>query len=83
MKDLTYRTTGLFTMFFANTSQGVEAWNIIAAGTQGTGKILTMQLSTVKKTAKKAGYSVGKEKASELTIDEILNELITKKEFNN
>ena len=64
--DLIYLDQGLFTVFFANTAAGEKAWRVIAAKTEGTGKIFTMQLSDTLKQLRAAGFSVKKqEKISE------------------
>ena len=73
MKDLTYTSDNMFTMFYANTASGMIAWN--AMELHSSSKILNMHLSSTIYQLKKAGYSVGKEKPSKLTIDEILAEL--------
>lgn len=69
--DLTYRTLGLFTAFFAESKQGELAWNEIARQTEGTGKILTTQLKSTLAQLRKAGYKVAKSKNNS-TIDEVL-----------
>jgi hypothetical protein len=77
MKDITYTQDKLFTTFYANTPSGVEAWNTMAdaEGMNGVAKVFNGQLAGVIAQLKKAGYSVGKEPASKLSIDDILNEL--------
>jgi len=73
--DLTYTTGNMFTTFYANTPDGVTAWNEMAKMQDGAAVILNNHLSSTIYQLKKAGYSVGKEKPNKLTIDEILAEL--------
>ena len=55
--DLSYSEGGLFATFYANTEDGVIAWNELAQVTDGTGKVLMLQLKTTIKALKDAGYS--------------------------
>ena len=52
--DLTYRTTGLFTRFTAESNDGALAWYSI--GPNGT--VLTQQLASVLRQLREAGYKV-------------------------
>jgi hypothetical protein len=74
-KDLTYTQGNMFTTFYANTPSGVAAWNTIANELGGVAKVLNIHAASTIYQLKKAGYSVGKEKPSKLSIDKILNEL--------
>lgn len=58
-RDLTYMTSGMFTMFFPDTPAGETAWREIARQTEGTGNILTAQLPATLRQLRKAGYKVG------------------------
>lgn len=58
-RDLTYKTSGMFTMFFPDTPAGETAWREIARQTEGTGKILTAHLAGTLRQLRKAGYKVG------------------------
>jgi len=73
--DLEYSKLGLFTAFYANTPQGVEAWNELAKVTDGTGKVLTVQLKQCLAAMRRAGLTVRKAKKSKLSLDEILASL--------
>lgn len=74
--DLEYLQEGLFTCFFSNTKAGKEAWLEIAAQTQGTGKIFTLQLPAVLSQLRKAGFRVAKiKKMSEKEKTKILEEI--------
>ena len=75
MSDLEYLTTGMFTVFFPNTQAGETAWKAIAKETNGTGKILTTQLTSALTQLRNAGYSVKKLKKPTNTIDKIYHEL--------
>ena len=74
-KDISYTTGKMFTTFFANTKAGETAWNTIAETMGGVAKVLNIHAANTIYQLKKAGYSVGKEKPSKLSIDDILNEL--------
>lgn len=58
MSDLTYLKQGFFTVFFPQSKAGETAWNELAAVTQGTGKIPTIQLPQFLASLRKAGFSV-------------------------
>ena len=76
MVDIEYaRYCGMFTSFMPVSKQGEIAWNQLAAVTDGTGKVLTMQESQTIKSLRQAGYKVRKAKRCTLTMDEILKEL--------
>ena len=62
MSDLTYLKQGFFTVFFPQSKAGEVAWNELAAVTQGTGKIPTIQLPQFLANLRKAGYAVHKVK---------------------
>ena len=73
--DLTYTTGNMFTTFYANTDSGVIAWNTMANELNGCAKIQNNHLASTLYQLRQAGYSVGKEKPSKLSIDDILNQL--------
>ena len=75
--DLTYETTGYFTVFYPETEDGHNAWNQIAAQTQGTGKVETIHLKSVLSQLRKVGYVVYKAKkvVTKQTDLELLTEL--------
>ena len=60
--DLVYSASGMFTVFFANTLAGEDAWRSIAAQNEGTGKILTIHLQSTLRQLRAARYSVHKSK---------------------
>lgn len=75
MTDLTYLNLGLFTVFFPETPAGEDAWRVIAAQ-DGSGKILTVHLASVRRQIRRAGLSVAKaRKPAARELDAILNEL--------
>jgi len=73
--DLTYRTSGLFTTFFAESKPGEDAWRTLAEQTNGTGKIFTIHLKSMLQQLRAAGYKVSKVKASPFTMEEIFSQL--------
>lgn len=72
--DLTYKTTGFFTVFFPETKEGETAYNEMC-NTLGnnSAKILTRDLKTTLYQLKKAGYKVAKAKKPKLNINDILD----------
>jgi hypothetical protein len=67
--DLTYLKQGMFTAFIPESQEGKDAWREIAKQTEGTGKVLTVQLPAVLSQLRKAGYTVKQaEKKSAETI---------------
>lgn len=56
--DLSYHDLGLFTAFYPNTKAGEKAWREIARHTEGTGKVLSVDLAETLASLRKAGYSV-------------------------
>lgn len=75
MKDLTYTNDGMFTRFYPNTPAGESAWRIMAEKNGGTAAFLNVVVPSVLYQLKAAGYTVGKEKKSKESIDDILAEL--------
>lgn len=74
--DLSYRADDMFTSFLANTPAGEDAWKIIAADTEGTGKVLNQHAASVIAQLRAKGYTVAKETgASDISDDELLAEL--------
>ncbi|MFT3815631.1 MAG: hypothetical protein QM740_20080 [Acidovorax sp.] len=62
--DLGWRDDGLFTMFIANTKAGEDAWRVLAAHTEGTGKVLSHHARDTIRQLRAAGYTVAKLPAS-------------------
>ena len=74
--DLTYQRSSIFICFFPETDSGKIAWNEIAEKTNGTGKILPIQLDETLYRLRKAGYIVHKApKVSKDDLKSILEEL--------
>lgn len=76
--DLSYRVGDLFTSFYPDTPQGVVAWRELADFTDGTGKVLSIELPQLIHSLKSAGYTVAEMPEQKLTkeeIDELVNEL--------
>lgn len=72
--DLTYLTTGFFTVFFPESKEGETAYKEIIKQNESP-KILTRDLKNVLYQLKKAGYIVKKAKKPTQTIDEILTDI--------
>ena len=73
--DLYYINNGLFTRFVANTTAGECAYNTIAEVNNGTGSVLSTHLKSILSQLKKAGYIVGKQPKSTLTLNDILGDM--------
>ena len=76
--DLTYFRVGMFVAFFAETTRGEEAWNELAAHSDGTGKFLPGQVAGVLSQLRAAGYTVAQSKPkrmSDAELDRALAEL--------
>lgn len=56
--DLTYHKRGVFVLFMPETKAGEDAWRQIAEHTDGTGKVLCVDLAETLASLRKAGYSV-------------------------
>jgi hypothetical protein len=76
--DLTYKKSGLFTLFMPETSAGHVAWAAIAKRTEGTGKVFTIHLDQTLRQLRKAGYSVAENKQRAENIGISDDELLTK-----
>lgn len=72
--DLTYLTTGFFTVFLPESKEGETAYKEMIEQNSSP-KILTMDLKNVLYQLKKAGYVVKKAKKPTQTLEEILKEL--------
>lgn len=59
--DLTYITSGLFTRFVPNSSEGEEAWRVMREA-NGNAVVLSIHSETVIGQLRRAGYSVAKAK---------------------
>jgi len=75
MTDLTYKTTGLFTTFYAETEAGEDAWRVIAKENEGNAKIFTIHLDRVLYDLRNAGYVVNEGRNRVMPIGKILKEL--------
>jgi len=76
MVDLEYKKIGLFTMFLPVSEEGLECYNNeIHPMTDGTGKVLTIQLDKVLHALKKAGYKVREMAEVKFDMDEIYDAL--------
>jgi hypothetical protein len=73
--DLSYTTDSMFTTFYPNTKAGELAWNTMANEMGGNARVFNIHAASTIYQLKKAGYIVGKQKASKQTLDEILAEL--------
>lgn len=77
--DLTYHKRGGFVLFLPETKAGEDAWRQIAEHTEGTGKVLCVDLEETLQSIRKAGYSVkrGKPLTSEddAEIDALLSSM--------
>ena len=73
--DLTYADHGLFTAFYPETADGRAAWDNMALGTEGTGKVLSIHAATVIAQLRIAGYSVAKAKPVTMSDDALLAQL--------
>lgn len=77
--DLTYREDGLFVRFMAETPAGEDAWNVMAAKSEGSCAFLRSHRAAIVSQLRLAGLTVAKAgpfkpmKASEL--DALLAEL--------
>lgn len=76
MKDLSYYDSGMFVQFLPNTKEGEQAFNELAAHTDGTGKVFAQHAKATIAQLKAAGYTVGKGKRPNVTMDDILNDEI-------
>lgn len=73
--DLTYTTSGMFTRFIPETTQGETAWKEMEA--QGGAQVLAIHAAAVIQQLRKAGYSVAKaRKVKAGEINAILKELV-------
>ena len=73
--DLSYLTTGIFTVILPNTKEGEHVWREIVAQ-EGTHKIFTIHLKAVISQIRKAGYTIVKAKPMKMSDDELLAELM-------
>lgn len=73
--DISYTTGSMFTTFYPNTKAGELAWGTMANELGGVARVLNIHAVGTIYQLKKAGYSVGKEKPSKLSVDDILAEL--------
>ncbi len=76
--DLSWRDDGLFTLFLANTTPGEDAWRVLAAQTDGTGKVFTHHADDVIRQLQAQGYTVARlenHRVSPAELDALLSEL--------
>lgn len=69
MADLIYWRDAPFTRFLPVSTAGEDAWRVIAAQTDGTGAVLTIQEPTTIASLRRAGYSVRKRAAADMAVD--------------
>lgn len=73
--DLTYHhLSDGFTMFYANTVEGEQAWGELAEYTDGTCKVLSIHAKQVIDKLKAAGYTVSKHKHT-MSIDDVMTDI--------
>jgi hypothetical protein len=71
--DLSYRVVdSMFTAFYANTPSGEEAWKVIAAQNEGTGKVLSVHVESTIQQLRDAGYTVDAASATDVSDDELM-----------
>lgn len=76
--DFTYLDQGMFIAILPNSNRKdvTDAWNELAAETDGTGKVLRHQFLATRAALKRAGYTVAKApKPKACDLDAILKEL--------
>lgn len=73
--DLTYADHGLFTAFYPQTADGRAAWDNLALGTEGTGKVLSIHAATIIAQLRRVGYRVAKSKPITMSDDALLSAL--------
>lgn len=61
--DLGWRDDGLFTLFLPNTKAGEDAWRVLAAHTEGTGKVFSHHAPDVIRQLRAQGYTVARLRA--------------------
>lgn len=80
LPDLGWRDDGLFTLFLPNTKAGEDAWRVLAAHTEGTGKVFSHLASNVIRQLRAQGYTVARLPANSVTpsegVDALLAELL-------
>lgn len=69
--DVTYFSVGMFVAFFAETTQGEEAWRELAAKSDGTAKFLPGQVAGVVSQLRAAGYVVAQSKPKPMSDAEL------------
>lgn len=77
--DLSWRDDGLFTLFLPNTKAGEDAWRVLAAHTEGTGKVFSHHAGDVIRQLHAAGYTIGRlpvHRASPAEDDALFAELV-------
>lgn len=74
--DQSYRIVDdMFTAFYPNTTAGQEAWKVIAAQCDGTGKVLHSHVESTIHQLREAGYTVGKTAPPDVSDDELIDAL--------
>lgn len=77
LPDVSYRTDGIFTTFFPNTTDGENIFRAMAADTEGTGKVLSIHAPAVIQQIKEAGYTIEQSEQNAVDTDELYNELFS------
>ena len=73
--DLSYISDGFYITLFANTPEGVEAYNEIAKHYNGVAKLPVQHLPSLKAQLKQANLTIRKQPKSKLKIEDILAQL--------
>lgn len=70
--DLTYTQDKMFTRFFPESKAGKDAWNEMASKMDGVAAVFNFEANNVILQLRKAGYKVGKARATKISDDELL-----------
>ena len=73
--DITYTTGKMFTTFYSESKEGDEIWREMANKMDGVAKVLNFEANKIIHQIRNAGFIVKKAQKTNLTIDEILDEL--------
>jgi len=77
MADISYRVVDdMFTAFYPNSTAGEEAWRVIAAQNEGTGKVLTGHVESTIRQLRNAGYTVAEAISLDISEDELMAALV-------
>lgn len=75
MTDISYKTDGMFTRFYPESTQGESVWREMADKMDGGAAVLNFEAARVIAEIRKAGYKVAKAKPVTMSNDELLAEL--------